>query len=170
MSSKPGSPRQPDAEVSRPLAGEAEGDVCMQNNFEKLRVLVADDDYIIASTLSQILRLSGYDAETVSSGEEAIAAAAKSKPDVFISDVVMGGITGIDAAIRVLEFVPACLVILISGQARVMNEMSGERRTNHEFEILPKPVHPKVLLEQIAAFAINRTSKPDPCLQTDAPC
>jgi DNA-binding NtrC family response regulator len=143
----------------------------MQNSFEKLRVLVADDDYLIASTLSQILRLSGYEAETVSSGEEAVAVAAKRIPDVFISDVVMGGITGIEAAIRVLEIVPACLVILISGQASTVNQLGGARRMGHEFEILSKPVHPKVLLEQIAAFAINRTSaKANRCAQAGARC
>src|ERR1700733_4394611 len=95
----------------------AEERSCMPDICQRLRILVADDDCVIASTLTQILRLSGYEAETVSSGEEAIAVAAKHKPDVLISDVVMGGITGIESAIRILEIVPECLVILISGQA-----------------------------------------------------
>ena len=143
----------------------------MANSVEKLRVLVADDDYLIASTLSQILRLSGYDAEAVGSGEEAIAVAAKRNPDVLISDVVMGGITGIETAIRVQELVPSCLVILISGQASTFSHIGGVRDMEHEFEIIPKPVHPKVLLEQIAAFAIGRaTTKQDPCMQADARC
>jgi CheY-like chemotaxis protein len=138
-------------------------DIC-----RRLRILVADDDCVIASTLTQILRLSGYEAETVSSGEEAVAAAAKHKPDVLISDVVMGGITGIESAIRILEIVPECLVILISGQA---NQLDGVRRIGHEFEILSKPVHPKVLLEHIAAFATKRASAELPRgVRADACC
>ena len=130
----------------------------MPNTLGRLHVLVADDDCVIASTLTQILRLSGYEAETVSSGEEAVAAAAKRRPDILISDVVMGGISGIEAAMRILQIVPSCLIILISGQANTANQLDGARRMGHEFEILPKPIHPKVLLEHLAALAIKRTS------------
>jgi CheY-like chemotaxis protein len=130
----------------------------MLQSFGRLRVLVADDDRVIANTLTQILRLSGYETETVSSGEEAVAAAARHNPDVLISDVVMGGVTGIEAAARILEIVPACLVILISGQANTADHLAGARRLGHEFQIFPKPVHPRVLLEHIAAFATDRAS------------
>jgi DNA-binding NtrC family response regulator len=155
LSSKPGLPRLIGVPFTRAIARLAKGEFRVPNSFERLRVLVADDDCVIANTLTQILRLSGYEAETVNSGEEAVAVAAKRRPDVLISDVVMGGITGIESAIRILEMVPGCLVILISGQA---NQLDSVRRMGHEFEILSKPVHPKVLLEQIAAFALKRTS------------
>ena len=128
----------------------------MQEVSSKFRILVADDDSAIASTLSQILRLSGYETETVSSGEEAVSTAAKRKPDILITDVVMGGITGVEAAIRILEFIPACLVILISGQANTTDHLARARRHGHQLEILPKPVHPKELLQRIAAFTAER--------------
>jgi CheY-like chemotaxis protein len=136
---------------------------CVQDISPKFRILVADDDSVIASTLSQILRLSGYETETVSSGEEAVSTAAIRNPDVLITDVVMGGITGIEAAIRILEFIPACLVILISGQANTADHLSDACRHGHQFEILPKPVHPKAMLERIAAFAAERTLTKMPC-------
>ncbi len=143
----------------------------MPDTFGRLHVLVADDDRVIASTLTQILCLSGYEAETVNSGEEAVAVAAKRRPDVLVSDAVMGGITGIEAAIRILEIVPECLVILISGQANIAIQPDGTRGTGHGFEILSKPVHPKVLLEHIAAFAIKRmSSETHRGVQTAARC
>jgi CheY-like chemotaxis protein len=135
----------------------------MQDISPKFRILVADDDRIIANTLSQILSLSGYETETVNSGEEAVSMAAKRKPDILITDVVMGGITGIEAAIRILEFIPACLIILISGQANTTDHLAGACRNGHQLEILPKPVHPRVLLERIAAFTAKRTLKKMPC-------
>jgi CheY-like chemotaxis protein len=128
----------------------------VQEASPKFRILVADDDSVIATTLTQILRLSGYETETVNSGEEAVSTATLRKPDILISDVVMGGITGIEAAIRILEFIPACLVILISGQANTADHLPGAWRKGHQLEILPKPVHPKVLLERIAAFAAEQ--------------
>ena len=129
----------------------------MRQVLPGFRILVADDDRVIANTLSQILRLSSYEVDMVCSGEEAVTVAAKTRPDVFISDVLMGGITGIEAAIRILEIVPACRVILISGHANIAHQLDGVRRKGHGFEILTKPVHPKVLLEHIAAFATERT-------------
>jgi CheY-like chemotaxis protein len=121
------------------------------------RVLVADDDRVIATTMSQILRLSGYETDMVCSGEEAVTVAEETRPDVFISDVLMGGITGIEAAIRILEIVPMCRVILISGHANTAPQLDDAHRKRPDFEILTKPVHPKVLLERIAAFATERT-------------
>ena len=135
----------------------------MQEAPPKLRILVADDDSVIASTLAQILRLSGYETDTVSSGEEAVSTAAKRKPDILITDVVMGGITGIEAAIRILDFIPACRVILISGQANTADHLARACRNGHQLEILPKPVHPKVLLERIATFTAERSLTTTPC-------
>jgi CheY-like chemotaxis protein len=129
----------------------------MSQALPGFRILVADDDRVIAKTMSQILRLSGYDVDVVCSGEEAVIVAAKTGPDVFISDVLMGGITGIEAAIRILEIVPACRVILISGHANTAHHLDCARHKKHDFEILTKPVHPKALLAQVAAFAMERT-------------
>lgn len=143
----------------------------MQQVSPKFRVLVVDDDRVIASTLSQILRLSGYETDTVSSGEEAVSTAAKRKPDILITDVVMGGITGIEAAIRILDFIPACLVILISGQANTADHLAGACRNGHQLEILSKPVHPKVLLERLATFTAERALAKVPCnLPSTADC
>jgi CheY-like chemotaxis protein len=128
----------------------------MKEDSPKFRILVADDDRVIANTLSQILSLSGYETETVNSGEEAVSMAEKRRPDILITDVVMGGITGIEAALRILEFIPACLVILISGQANTADHLASASRHGHRLEILPKPVHPRVLLERIAAFTAQQ--------------
>jgi CheY-like chemotaxis protein len=80
-------------------------------------VLVADDERIIADTLALILNNSGYRAIAVYSGEQALQAAAESTPHVLISDVVMGGMNGIEAALAILRICPQCHVILFSGQA-----------------------------------------------------
>lgn len=128
----------------------------MQEARPEVRVLVADDDHVIAMTLSQILRLHGYDTETVNSGEAAVAAAEACSPDVLISDVVMGGMTGIEAAVRISEINPGCVVILISGQAHTTDLQSRQRKGREPFEILLKPIHPGALLEHIAASMAMR--------------
>ena len=64
----------------------------------KLKVLVADDERLIVDTLAIILNQTGFEATAVYSGEEAIQTAKTLRPDVLISDVVMFGLNGIDAA------------------------------------------------------------------------
>lgn len=58
----------------------------MRDSCLKVLVLVADDDFVIASTWSDILRLYVYEAESVGSGEEAIDAVRRRPPDALISD------------------------------------------------------------------------------------
>ena len=73
-------------------------------------------------------------------------------PDVLISDVAMGGISGIEAANELLNFLPTCKVILLSGQASTLDP-SKRSRTAETFEILAKPVSPDVLVQGIAEFS-----------------
>lgn len=121
-----------------------------------IRVLVADDDPVIASTMSQILRLSGYETQTVNSGEAAVAAARVCSPDVLVSDVVMPGITGIEAAAQITQMNPDCVVILISGQANTVDLLERHQDCSAALEILLKPIHPRALLERIAASIAMR--------------
>src|SRR5208282_771746 len=50
-----------------------------------LRVLIVDDEHMIASTLAQILNASGFEAKAVFSGEHALPTAAEFQPDVLLT-------------------------------------------------------------------------------------
>ncbi len=117
----------------------------------KARILVADDETTIANTLARILNASGFEAEAVYSGENAVEAARALPPDILITDVVMPGINGIDAAINIRSFAPSCRIILFSGQASTADLLERAEAKGHHFEILTKPVHPQVLLDHLAA-------------------
>jgi CheY-like chemotaxis protein len=73
----------------------------------KPKVLVADDERVIANTLNIILNQSGFEATAVYSGEEAVQTAKTLQPDVLISDVVMPGGHGIYAAIEIRKILPS---------------------------------------------------------------
>jgi CheY-like chemotaxis protein len=115
-----------------------------------LRVLIADDERIIANTLALILSARGFEAQAVYSGEMAIESAVEMKPDVLICDVILGGISGIEVAIRVSKLQPACKVVLLSGQAATADLLERAEAEGHRFEILAKPIHPNALLEYLA--------------------
>ncbi|SRR5664279_2038998 len=121
----------------------------MSDNQSKPKVLVADDERVIADTLAIILNQSGFDATAVYSGEKAVEAARLMQPDMLISDVIMTDLNGIDAAIQIRALLPTCKILLFSGQAATADLLDRARSQGHEFEILAKPVHPQDLLARL---------------------
>jgi CheY-like chemotaxis protein len=117
----------------------------------KRKVLVADDERVIADTLATILNQSGFDARAVYSGEKALELASTFRPDMLISDVIMADLNGIDAAIRVRVLLPGIKILLFSGQAATADLLEKARADGYEFEILAKPVHPQDLLSRLRA-------------------
>jgi CheY-like chemotaxis protein len=105
-------------------------------NNAKPRVLVADDEQVIANTLAIILNQAGFEARAVYSGEKAIDALDSFQPDMLISDVIMTGMTGIEAAIQTRAKLPRCKILLFSGQAATADLLERARTQGHEFEIL----------------------------------
>jgi CheY-like chemotaxis protein len=119
------------------------------NRKEKPRVLVVDDERVIADTLAIILNQNGFAATAVYSGNSAIDKARSDRPDLIISDVIMEDMNGIDAAINIRQFLPSCKILLFSGQAATADLLEKARARGHEFEILAKPVHPQDLLAKL---------------------
>ena len=112
-------------------------------------VLIADDERLIADTLNLILKKAGFEAEAVYSGQKAVEAARNRCPDIFLADVVMPGMTGIDAAIEIAAMNPACRILLLSGQAATADLLHDARLRGHHFEVLLKPLHPSQLLARL---------------------
>jgi len=121
----------------------------MSESAAKPKVLVVDDERVIADTLAMILNQSGFQARAIYSGEGAVELAASFEPDMLISDVIMTDMNGIDAAIRIRGMLPDCKILLFSGQAATADLLDRARTQGHEFEILAKPVHPQDLLARL---------------------
>ena len=113
------------------------------------RILIADDERVIADTLAAILGQVGFSTRAVYSGEAALEIAEFYLPDVFISDVDMGGMTGIETAANLSMKLPDCKILLFSGQAATANLSKEAEKHGRTFEILAKPVHPKDLIEKL---------------------
>ena len=121
----------------------------MATHQSSRRVLILDDEQVIANTLALILNRNGFEAQAVYTAQDAISTAALLSPDVLISDVIMEGMTGIDAAIRISQLVPRCRIILFSGQAATADLLQRAEADGHHFELLLKPIHPRVLIERL---------------------
>ncbi|MGD0094874.1 MAG: response regulator [Terracidiphilus sp.] len=127
----------------------------MTTNSHKPKILVADDETVIADTLTTILQQCGFTARAVYSGEDALAQALSFAPDMFLSDVMMPGLDGIETAIRMRMQLPGLKVLLFSGQAATADLLDKARTQGYEFDVLVKPVHPKDLLAKIVANGVR---------------
>jgi CheY-like chemotaxis protein len=118
---------------------------------KKVRIIVIDDEALIAETVVEILNEEGFEATAVSNGNSAIELAKTSKPDIVLSDVIMPGLNGVETGIRIREIVPSCRIILFSGQAATVDLLEQARQHGHHFDILAKPMKPEQLISVIRA-------------------
>jgi CheY-like chemotaxis protein len=114
-----------------------------------MKIMVVDDEPIIADTLVNILNGEGHNALSVSDGKSAVKWAALARPDAVISDVIMPGMNGIETAKEILQVLPECRIILFSGQAASQDLLSRAEAEGHKFELLAKPINPNLLLEKL---------------------
>jgi|SRR5579884_2651450 CheY-like chemotaxis protein len=114
-----------------------------------MKIIIVDDEPIIADTLVNILNGEGHNAMAVSDGRSAVKWAALARPDAVISDVIMPGMNGIETAKEILQILPECRVILFSGQAASQELLSRAEAEGHKFELLAKPINPNLLLEKL---------------------
>ena len=76
----------------------------MTETKAKPRVLVVDDEHVIADTLAIILNQAGFNASAVYTGNDAVELARSERPDLIITDVIMPDMNGIEAAIHIRQF------------------------------------------------------------------
>jgi two-component system response regulator DesR len=85
-----------------------------------IRVMIAEDQGMVRGALATLLGLED-DIEVVAeaaSGEEALAAATKVRPDVALLDIEMPGMDGITTAGELRTELPACQVVMLTTFAR----------------------------------------------------
>jgi len=81
---------------------------------KRLRVLLADDHRMLREALRLVLEPECEIVGEAASGEDAVAIALKSRPDVVVLDLNMPGIGGLDAAHQLAKRAPATKVLILS--------------------------------------------------------
>lgn len=116
------------------------------------RILIVEDEKVVADTLGQILSAHGYDVRIAYSAETAIEIISRWPPDLAILDVMLPLMNGIEFALILKEDLPDCHVLLFSGQPSTEALMQKARSEGHHFDILAKPIHPSVMLNAISSI------------------
>ena len=107
--------------------------------MDKIKILIAEDEAIIAQCLKMELELDGYDVcSFVASGEEAIVEVKEKNPDVVLMDINLSGkIDGIEAAKKIIrhKYIP---IIFMTGYTE-SDFYKKAQEVNH-FAYFEKPV------------------------------
>ena len=123
------------------------------------RILIVDDEITIADTLALIFKTQHYEAQVAYTAERAIEVIAAWRPDLAVLDVILPEMNGIDLAIVIKVNYPGCHVILFSGHANTAMLLEEAGKKGYQFEVLPKPVHPNLMLER-AEDLLNGPQEP----------
>jgi len=113
------------------------------------RVLVVDDEMLIANTIAAILNENGFEALAAFSGEEALATALTFRPDILLTDVLMPKMSGVELGMQLTKQLPEARILLFSGQAATMELMRKAEADGYRFELFPKPIHPDELIARL---------------------
>ena len=113
------------------------------------RLLVVDDEKLIADTTKDILVEAGFEVVAVYDGWSALDAAAVFHPEYLLSDVSMPGMNGVELAIAIRKIHPQTKILLFSGQAGIAGILLEGKKQGHDFELVAKPIHPLKLIEKI---------------------
>lgn len=114
------------------------------------KILIAEDERDIRDLIIFTLQFAGHEVSAVTNGEEAVAAAAQSRPDLIIMDVRMPKMNGYDACRQIkadpsLSQIP---VVFLSAKGQEAEIQSGLEAGAAEY--LVKPFAPDELTRMVA--------------------
>jgi DNA-binding response OmpR family regulator len=117
------------------------------------RVLVVDDDRLVADTLALVFSKSGFDARAAYSADQALSIAREFKPHLLLCDVTMPGRDGLTLLSDISKEQPACSVIMLTGfYSNLKDVRDHANKLARPVGILTKPCQPAELLREAAAL------------------
>ena len=128
---------EPHADATAPASNPGLGSALGPGGSE--HILLVDDDRGVREFTSEVLRISGYQLTTASSGEEAlrICEGQGGAFDIIVTDVVMPGMSGVTLARTLAKKFPQLKILLVSAFAA---DLEGVRqRGGAEFPMISKP-------------------------------
>jgi diguanylate cyclase (GGDEF)-like protein len=102
----------------------------------KARILIADDDVQVRELLCELLS-PNYECVGVNSAEQALTLLRAERFDLILSDIRMGGLSGLEMVPHVLSIAPETMVIMISAGQNI--ECAVEALRVGAFDYITKP-------------------------------
>jgi DNA-binding NtrC family response regulator len=115
-----------------------------------IKVLIVDDELIMRESLAGWLERDGHAVQTAASGEEAMEKLKQTHFDIFLVDIKMEGMSGLEVLRRVKESDPDAEVVMITAYGSIPSAI--EAMKDGAYDYMLKPFDPNelgVLIEKI---------------------
>jgi DNA-binding NtrC family response regulator len=116
----------------------------------KIKILIVDDELIMRESLAGWLERDGHAVQTAASGEEALEKVKETQFDIFLVDIKMEGMNGLDVLRCVKETDPDADVVMITAYGSIPSAI--EAMKDGAYDYMLKPFDPNelgVLIEKI---------------------
>ncbi len=126
----------------------------------KERILIVDDEQDILELMSYNLEKEGYTVTGVASGEAALSAAQRFRPDLIVLDLMLPGLDGLEVCRRLKrnEEIRSVPVLMVTAKSEDSDIVTGLEVGADDY--LTKPFSPRVLVARVRAL-LRRNSEPD---------
>jgi two-component system, OmpR family, response regulator MprA len=125
------------------------------------RILVVDDDPMVATTIQRVLRPEGYDVEVALGGEAALEQAHARRPDLVVLDLMMPGVDGLEVC-RQLRADGSLPILMLTARSGTADRVRGLDTGADDY--LVKPFAYAELLARVRAL-LRRAAPPSTLLQ-----
>src|SRR3989475_10288119 len=125
------------------------------------RILVVDDDPMVATTVQRVLRPEGYEVEVALGGAQALEQARAQRPDLVVLDLMMPGIDGLEVC-RQLRASGDLPILMLTARSGTADRVTGLDTGADDY--LVKPFVYAELLARVRAL-LRRTPPPSSILQ-----
>jgi two-component system response regulator MprA len=125
------------------------------------RILVVDDDPMVATTVQRVLRPEGYDVDVALGGAQALEQARAHRPDLVVLDLMMPGIDGLEVC-RQLRANGNLPILMLTARGGTADRVRGLDAGADDY--LVKPFAYAELLARVRAL-LRRTPPPATVLQ-----
>jgi CheY-like chemotaxis protein len=123
-----------------------------------LSILLVEDNEAVLNVNRRALISAGHEVSVAPDGETALQLVGSRGPfDVVVTDIVMPGISGLELADRVRDFLPHQRFVFVSGYAE--DALQAKGLAPSQVDILHKPFSPAALVERVREAAGQRASE-----------
>lgn len=123
------------------------------------KILVVEDDAGLREALIDTLQLAGIDCIEADSAEQAIMVLKKEKVSLVVSDVQMGGLSGIDLLKSIKLNQPDLPVLMMTAYATIDDAVEAMRLGAIDY--MAKPFAPQVLLNMVSRYLPEKEKETD---------
>jgi CheY-like chemotaxis protein len=107
--------------------------------MKRKKILIVDDDRFLTESISDILKMKGYDTERAYDGTEAVEIMSSGGNDIdcVLMDIKMPEMDGVTALKKILELKPGTDIIMMTGYS--IDELINEAYESGARDVLSKP-------------------------------